>query len=420
MRALYYNVLLFFITLLCTAAQLEAQTTYTLNQALKTARTQNPELKEQKYEIDFAEADLKTEKLHINPTFEFEPVQIVRNVDFEDGTEWHDAQNREVFYEISKPFKWFGQRKNAIGVAEKNLDQSKTDFEETERHILYEVAQNWLEVWEAQKQLEIIETAKNNVDSLAQINQRRFEHEVISETDLSRTKLLAKQYTIQYETAANEFNNSKKELAKLIGSDKPIEIDPSTDFSYEVLETKDSLINQALDTRSDMRSVKHAIDMNESNIKLQKSLSVPQPEVGVIYNPMGSVPFMGLSLAIDLPFFDRNQGEIQKSRQQKEQAESELDNARRTIETEIEIAHSKFKTQKQNLKGSEELIDQAETILENIKKTYLSGNTTIIDFLEAQRSWLEAQQQYYEVKQDYLESQIQLLYSAGLINQLAL
>ena len=44
---------------------------------------------------------------------------------------------------------------------------------------------------------------------------------------------------------------------------------------------------------------------------------------------------------------------------------------------------------------------------------------TIIDFLEAQRSWLDTQQQYYETLQLYRQSYIKLLYASGLINKLA-
>ena len=76
--------------------------------------------------------------------------------------------------------------------------------------------------------------------------------------------------------------------------------------------------------------------------------------------------------------------------------------------------------QKENIEQFEELLIQSETILENVKQAYLMGGTTIIDFLEAQRSWLEIQQEHYEAQQAYIESHVQLLYATGLINQLAL
>lgn len=118
-------------------------------------------------------------------------------------------------------------------------------------------------------------------------------------------------------------------------------------------------------------------------------------------------------------FSYRNQGERKKALQVKEQAESQLVTVKKQLETEISIAHDNFKLQALNREEFETLLTQSETILENVKQAYLMGGTTIIDFLEAQRSWLETQQHYYDAQQAYLESHVQLLYATGLINQLA-
>lgn len=107
--------------------------------------------------------------------------------------------------------------------------------------------------------------------------------------------------------------------------------------------------------------------MSDSNIKLQKSLAYPQPEVGVIYNPQNSVPHLGFSASIDLPFFDRNQGERQKSQIQKDQAESELTTLKTKIENEIAIAYATYQRNKNNLEDFESLLEQSQTILGNVK-----------------------------------------------------
>lgn len=415
-----YKIIFIFGGVLLTTCSVQAQKKYTLRQALEKARIENPELQTEQYEIGFAESDLITSKLHLNPTFEFEPVQMIRNSDFEEGTSWSDARNREVFYQISKPFKWFGQRKNTIAVAQKELDISESNYADTERKVFYDVALQWLEVWEAQKQVALINSAKLNIDSLTKINEKRYAYEVISQTDLARTKLLAKQYTIDYKTAQTMLKNKKKKLGRLLGSDEAAAIKESADFLFDHPSDKERLLQQALQGRSDIHSAENKIDLAESNVELQKSLAIPQPELGVVYNPMGAVPFLGVSLAIDLPFFDQNQGERKKSTQLKKQAETALKEQQKQVRTEVEIAYSKLYTQQENLKESEELLKQAETILDNIKQTYLKGETTIIDFLEAQRSWLEVQQQYYEVKYAYRKNKVRLLYAAGLFNQLAL
>ncbi len=76
-------------------------------------------------------------------------------------------------------------------------------------------------------------------------------------------------------------------------------------------------------------------------------------------------------------------------------------------------------TNQNNLKSYALITEQADQILKNVRYSYSVGGTTIIDFLEAQRSWLETQQQYTNLLHKYHQSQIQLLSVTGLINKLA-
>ena len=73
----------------------------------------------------------------------------------------------------------------------------------------------------------------------------------------------------------------------------------------------------------------------------------------------------------------------------------------------------------ENTLNFQEVLEQSQTILDNVKYAYLKGGTTIIDFLEAQRSWLDTQQDYFNALEQYRKSYLQLLYATGLINQLA-
>lgn len=289
----------------------------------------------------------------------------------------------------------------------------KKNYSETKRNLFSEVAARWLEVWTAQKQLDIIEIAKSNIDSLVLTNQLRYKNQVITQTDLLRTELLAKQYAIQYKTALQEVINRQNELKFLLGVQNDVSIDTADNFLFTMPPNIDSLLKQSLQHRSDIQTVNSLIDVSNSNIQLQKSLAFPQPELGFIWNPQNTVPYFGIYATIDLPVFNRNQGEIKKSYLLKEQYEQQLFTIQSQIQTEITVAFANYQLQQQNLESFNVLLQQSQTILDNVKYAYLRGGTTIIDFLEAQRSWLETQQQYYEANQSYRQSYIHLLYATG-------
>lgn len=398
---------------------LSAQTNYSLQKALQTARANNPNLKTEKFNISIAQTDIITSKLRPNPVLNNQSLQLLQPSSFPANTNWYNGQNRQVWWQLTKTFQIAGQRKNKIEVANKNVAFTEKNYTETERNLFSEVASKWLEVWTAQKQLDIIETAKSNIDSLVTINQLRLKNQVITETDLLRTQLLASQYALQLKTATQELNNKQKELKFLLGVQDSVSIDTTDDFLFTNPSNIDSLLNQSLQYRSDIQTTKSLIDVSNSNIKLQKSLAYPQPELGLIWNPQNTIPYFGIFATIDLPFFSRNQGEIKKSYLLKEQAEQQLRTIQSKLQTEVSTAFASYQLQQQNTQKFTAILSQSQTILDNVKYSYLKGGTTIIDFLEAQRSWLETQQQYYDALQQYRQSYVQLLYTTGLINQLA-
>ncbi|MDN6280171.1 MAG: TolC family protein [Psychroflexus sp.] len=413
-----YKILGLLLMLIC--VQLNAQEIYSLKKALQTAKANNTRLKSEKFDINIAESDILTAKLRPNLSFSNESLQLINSSEFTSNTSWYNGENRETFWELSKPIQLAGQRKNKIEIANKNVEFTEKNYAEVERHLFLDVAEKWLQVWAAQKQLDIIDIAKDNVDSLVKTNQRRYESQVITQTELFRTELLAKQYATQFKTAKQEVNSNQRELGYLLGSPKEVEIDTTAHFLFKIPDQVNDLVDKALEKRSDIQSTKSLIEVSKSQIDLEKSLAYPTPEIGVIYNPQGTVPFLGISFSIDLPVFDRNQGEIQKSRHRQEQAEQQLKSLKKELYTEVTVAHENYKVQQQNKEDFKELLEQSQTILNNVKHAYLKGGTSIIDFLEAQRSWLETQQQYYDVLESYRQSYISILYASGLINQLAL
>ncbi|HUH73738.1 MAG TPA: TolC family protein [Chitinophagales bacterium] len=396
-----------------------SKTGFTLQEALQIARVNNPVLKTEFSNIGIAQSELISAKLRSNPNLSNETLQLLQPSEFANDTRWINGYNREVTWQLSAPFQIAGQRKNKIDIANKSIDLEISNYAEVERNLFSEVAEKWLEIWIAQKQIDIIEIAKKNIDSLVLTNQIRYKNQVITQTDLFRTELLAKQYALQYKSAQQELINLLKEFQLVLGINETANIDINDNFIFDNPPTLDNLLNQSLQERSDVIAAKSMIDVSNSNIKLQKSLAYPQPEIGVLWNPQNKVQYFGISAAIDLPFFSRNQGEIKKSFIIKEQAENHLYTVQNFLKTEIETAYDSYQLQQQNIENYEAVLIQSNIILENVKYAYLKSGTTIIDYLEAQRSWLETQQQYYDALFQYRQSYVQLLSATGLINQLA-
>lgn len=410
---------IYFLLLAVTGVSAQSVKTLSLQDALKAARGNNLQLKAAKFNINIAEADVVTASLRPNLQLNNQSLQMMASDHYKANTQWYNPANRQVWWQLTKTLQIAGQRANKIDFAQKNTDVNKAGYAETERAMFADVATKWLEVWNAQRNLKLINYARQNVDSVVIINKVRLKNQVVTETDYYRTQLLSKQYTLQYTTAKQELNNKVKELMLALGTTDSISVKNDEVFPPAVTQSFKELLDQASKERTDLKLAVSQMAASESNIKLQKSMAIPQPQAGLIYNPQNTVPYAGIYVTIDLPFFDRNQGEIKKSQYLKQQAEQQYTAVQQQVNTELSTAYNSYRTQQQNIEGYKAVLKQSSDILSNVKYAYLKGGTTVIDFLEAQRSWLDVQQQYNDALYLYHQSYIQLLYSTGLINNMA-
>lgn len=396
-----------------------AQQEFSLQKALAVAKQSNLLLKSERRNIDQAQADVITAQLKLNPTLNNQSLQLMSATHMPANSFWYQNANRQVWWQFTKQFQVGGQRENKIEFAKKNVNIAEKNLIEYERNLYFDVANKWLEIWTLRKQGKIVMEAKSNIDSLVLINKLRLKNQVITETDLLRAELLANSYLIQQQSIQKEEASKCIELKNLLGSDHPVQVDLKDDFIQFSTENLDSLIQFAFVNRGDYLTVQSTIDAAASNVKLQKSLAIPKPELGFIWNPQNSIPYFGLYATMPLPFFNKNQGDIQKSIIQKEQYAAEAAGLAEQIKTEIIVSVQRLKSQQQNLTHISEMLNKSKQILSNVKYAYLKGGTTIIDFLEAERSWLDNQHQYNDILLAYKQNYIQLLFTTGKINQLA-
>jgi cobalt-zinc-cadmium efflux system outer membrane protein len=398
---------------------LHAQQNLTLQQSLKLARNNHPGLRALSQDIEAARTDITSARLRPNPNVNIQLLHIARLRDRAEGTSWTSGENTQYWYQLTKPLQVAGQRRYKIDMAERGVTQSKLDFEEASRNVFLDVASEWIDVWAAQVNLSLLQRGQRNIDSLVQVNQYRLRDKVITETDLLRTELLQQQYQRDIITARQELTGELQELRYLVGTRDSVSIAADDNEFYTLNMPLDSLLAQGVHQRTDVLSAKSSIDIASANIRLQRALAYPKPEIGGMWNPQNTVPYFGFFGTVQLPLFDRNQGEREKADVYKYQADQNLMATEQRANTEVIVAYRAYHTQRQNLADYRENLRRAQHILDNVRYSYLKGATTVIDYLEAHRSWLDTQQRYYDTMEAFRRSYVDLLFATGQLNQLA-
>jgi len=396
-----------------------AQRELSLQQALQQARSGHPTLKVQAFELPKAQANVTTAQLRPNPILNNQTLQLTQSNAWLPNTQWYDPRNQQIWWQLTKPFQLPAQRKARIATATKGVQVQQCVDAEVQRQVLQQVAYKWLDAWTTRKHLELLQKAKVNVDSLVLINQNRLKNQVIPQTELGRTQLLSKQYAVQIESLQRDYDNQLRDLQWMTGAEQLVIPGESDILTRDVTPSLEGLVQQAREQRSDIQTLKASVEAWASNTQWQKAQAYPVPELGMIYNPQNGIPYVGIYGTVALPLFSRNQGEIQKAKISSQQATQQLELTRTQVQTEVTNAYQRFQTQQRNVQTYQQLLQQSDAILSSVRYAYLKGGTSIIDFLEAQRSWLDTRQSYYDTLQAYRMSYIDLLFYTGTIHQYA-
>ncbi|WP_223860823.1 TolC family protein [Spirosoma validum] len=404
-----------------------AQTVFTLRQTLQKVRDNSPALRVERYNINAAQADQTTANLRPNPVLNNQTLLQLTPTPGAEGVGLMNRQRRQFWLQATKEFDIHNKRLYRSRFAEANTNLAIRSVAETERGLLFDAANRYLDAWYARVQLAVLQRAKANVDTLVQLSKVRLKNLVITTTDLTRTQLISDQYDIQTRTAQQDVRNRLNELRLVLGVADSISValndsivNPPFTTPLRLYPTvnasEDSLLRLASTIRTDVQVAEANLETARRNVALQQVLAKPRNEAGFIWNPQNAVPYAGVFLTLELPVYSRNQGEIQKSRVLQEQAGQAAALVQARIQSEVETAYQSFMTSRQNVDRYTGIRRDADQVLASVRYAYLRGATTLIDLLQAQSAWFDTQTAYYQTLYTYRQNYVRLLYVTGQIN----
>ena len=428
----YINVLFFLIILFISSA-VHSEESIGWKESIRIANKNNPAYDAEKLNIEIARSEVITSSLLPNPNFNNQVIvrgetQPIRNAytypqDFSGNTigvggrkEPFHPFNRQDWFQLTMRIPVAGQRQFAIELAKNNLRVARENLKEFQRNLFFITANKWLDVWLSGEKVKLYEKAKKFSSDLLKVNELRLKNEVITKTEYSRTQILDQKYLAQLSVEQVNLANENRKLGVLLGTDKEFVIRQSDLIDIPIrFESEEELYRYSYANRPDLVSYLAQLDSARKEVDLEESFAYPQPEVGIISNPQNGEKYYGTFLTLPLPVFNRNQGNILKSKSTLSKKQEYLKNVELNLRTEIRNSLAEFKIAKENYDRYKEIFELSEKVLETVRYGYLKGGTTIVDFLEAQRNWLETQSQYYDSLWIYRKSYIQLLYVSSRI-----
>ncbi|SEW51555.1 TolC family protein [Chitinophaga arvensicola] len=229
----------------------------------------------------------------------------------------------EASASISQEIVIAGKRNKAIKLAKSNTRLAEYQFYDLLRTLKYTLRTDFFTIYYL---LESGKVYKEEIDGLQTVvdayNQLLKEGKFwVSEKEIVRVK--AQLYSLQseYQDLVDQINNTQSEL-RLLLQVKPLthlvpQVDTSLAASANPLKYPlPELVDSAYKRRTDLKIAQTNTEISRLNFSYQKAMAVPDPSLNVNYDKQGSYIrdlFMG-GVAIDLPAFNRNQGNIRSAK----------------------------------------------------------------------------------------------------------
>ncbi|PYM52811.1 MAG: hypothetical protein DME16_00150 [Candidatus Rokuibacteriota bacterium] len=396
------------LALLGAGAAVHAQerlSSLTLDQALRLASETNPNVRAKEFELKAVGAGEITAGLRPNPTANFLAEQF-------GGAS--SASQTQYTINIGQPIELGGKRQRRIDSATAQTKVTTHELADLRRQIDFQVKKTFTDILVAKDALALSEQNLSALDELEKIQRLRAEKGDLSGLELLRIQVQRFAFERDAADARQALRAAKIGLRSLIGADKVTD-DFDAAGSLELRQssyTQSELYRRALDTRPDIRAAEAARNKATADINLAKANAWWDVTPQVEYQRIGPDNTIGFGFGLPLRIFDRNQGEIARTRADALRVDAVRDAVVIRALSEVDTALAAVDTERGKVEVLRDTyLPKAKQARETVEFAYRRGGVSLLDYLDAQRTYRETALQYLQALGNY-QTAIYLLEAA--------
>ncbi|WP_303839523.1 TolC family protein [Apibacter mensalis] len=418
-----YKILSIFICLLFIPLIVPAQvvdTTFAKKQLnyidfIQQVKNNNLEYAAQKYTVNLAEAEVENAK--IIPDIEW---NIEGN-----SNQKHMGNNLETG--LGWTIELGGKRKARIDLAKSQVDLNRYLLQDYLRNLYADASLQFLECIQNKNLLDVQLNSYKTLSNLAASDSIRYKLGDITLTDSKQSKLEAQFMLNEVFKAESEWKNSLLALNLVMGKSQKDTLYTAnsnfTDFNRD-FDLAD-LITTAQNNRADLQAALQNKEVSQKMLKLAKAnrvmdlgISAGMQFNGKATNEEAPSPYhtgVTAGLSIPLRFLNNRKGEVQTAHYTIQQANLEYKQVELQIQTEVTQAYQNYvNTKKQMQQFSNGLLSESKAILEGKIYSYKRGNTSLLEVLDAQRTYNDVQENYYQTLYNFCSTLVRLERTVGI------
>jgi cobalt-zinc-cadmium efflux system outer membrane protein len=390
-------------------------TRITLDQAIDLALAHNHSLKATRTLILQNQAQEITANLRPNPTLGLDTqfVPFFSPQDFS-GDNLNETQQFDVG--ISYLFERGHKRQRRLQAARDQTAVTRAQVVDAERTLAFNVGQQFVSVLLAESTLQFALEDLKDFQQTVDISETQLKAGYIGEGDYLKIKL----QLLQFQTDVSSARLAKVQaLVALRGSlgynAVPADYDVVGDLEYHPLKGNlEDLQARALRERPDFRAAELGVTSAQSQILLAKANAKVDVNGTYDFTHVAGENTASIFANFELPIFNRNQGEIARTGHALTQAQEQQQSASDTVLSDVANAYEAVRSNEEVVQlYTSGYLKQARDSRDISEYAYKRGAASLLDFLDAERSYRSAQLAYRQALASYMTALEQLKEAEG-------
>jgi cobalt-zinc-cadmium efflux system outer membrane protein len=411
-------ILPFFLLLAVQVSVGQATTLISLDQAIELALAHNHALIATRTLIFQNQAQETTANLRPNPVLgaDAQFIPIFSPSDFSKD----DLDLAQQFdLGLSYLFERGHKRQSRLQAARDQTAVTRAQVTDAERTLTFNVGQQFVSVLLAESTLQLALEDLKSFQTTVDISESQFKAGAISEGDYLKIRLQFLQFQTDVSSARLAKAQALIGLREMLGYNAvPADYDVIGDLAYEPLKANlEDLQVKALKQRPDFQAAVLGVTAAQSQIRLAKANGKVDVNGTFDYTHTSGQNTASIFASFELPIFNRNQGEIARTGYALTQAQESQLSASDTVLSDVGNAYEAILSNDEIVQlYTSGYLKEAQDSRDISEYAYKRGAASLLDFLDAERTYRASQLAYRQALASYMTALEQLREAVGTRN----
>jgi cobalt-zinc-cadmium efflux system outer membrane protein len=384
--------------------KIDQNTDLTLIQALQLTLHHNPTLAAMAAEIEAKSGLTLQAGLLPNPQFS-------ANASNFGNSKFQGYDGDSITLGISQLIELGGKRAARSKAAQLDQELALRSYDNNRIKLLSQAAEAFIQLIAAQENLKLKQELLQLSQHVAHIADVQVQVGNVSPLQATKARISLSSAQIAVRQAQRELNNQRQKLASFWAA-------PSADFrlargQLDNIQPLPQLsdLQQKLDDNPDIQRWLTEINKRRAAIDVEQSKAIPDITLNISGNNFIQENDYNLNagFSMDIPVFNRNQGNIRFAEHKLKQAQSNYAAIENRIRTELKNTYQALKTAWQEINTlKQNVIPNAEKAFQAAQTGYEVGEFNFLTVLDAQRTLFSVKTQYLQVLTEYHLNQIRI------------